>query len=63
MKCHDQRKWMNCGTTQHNDSEDGVQHARNKERPATDCAPCHGADLRGGPNNEPSCYKCHAKKW
>jgi hypothetical protein len=63
LKCHDQKKWMNCGATQHNQSEDGVRHASNKERPSTDCAPCHGADLRGGPNNEPSCYKCHGKKW
>jgi hypothetical protein len=63
LKCHDQKKWMNCGTTQHNDSQEGVKHARNKRSAPTDCTPCHGADLRGGPNGEPSCYKCHGKEW
>jgi hypothetical protein len=63
LTCHDQKKWMNCGTTQHNDRQDGYMHARNKRNAPTDCTPCHGADLRGGPNGEPSCYKCHGKEW
>ena len=63
LQCHTQRKWMNCGTTQHNQREEGVLHASDKKKPAQDCAPCHGSDLRGGPNGEPSCYRCHGKKW
>lgn len=63
LTCHDQKKWMNCGSVQHNSSEEGVRHASDKERPQRDCAPCHGANLRGGYNSEPSCYKCHDDKW
>ncbi len=63
LQCHDQRKWMNCGKTQHNKIEDNVAHAQDWCKPQRDCAPCHGADLRGGPNGEPSCYRCHGDKW
>ncbi len=63
LKCHDQKKWKNCGSTQHNKVEDGVAHASDWCQPYQDCAPCHGADLRGGPNGEPSCFKCHGDKW
>lgn len=61
LKCHDQKKWQNCGTVQHNRSRDGVMHATGQA--TTVCVNCHGADLRGGYNNEPSCYKCHGKTW
>jgi hypothetical protein len=63
LKCHTQNKWKNCGTVQHNKREDGVLHAMDNEKPERDCTPCHGVNLRGGLNNESSCYKCHGKKW
>ena len=63
LQCHDQKKWKNCGAVQHNKVKDGVAHASDWCQPQRDCAPCHGADLRGGPNNEPSCYRCHGDKW
>ncbi len=31
--------------------------------PLENCVDCHGADLRGGDNGEPSCYSCHGAKW
>ena len=63
LKCHTQKKWMNCGATQHNKKKDGVYHAQNWCNPTQYCAPCHGSNLRGGPNGEPSCYRCHGDKW
>jgi len=63
LSCHNQTKWKNCGTTQHNQREDGVYHASNPCTPFNDCVQCHGSDLRGGPNGEPSCYRCHGAKW
>jgi hypothetical protein len=63
LKCHTQKNWQNCGTVQHTLNEDGVKHALNNCKPLDFCVQCHGADLRGGYNNEPSCYKCHGTKW
>ncbi len=63
LKCHTQKKWQNCGSIQHNRREDGVYHAADYCKPLQYCAQCHGSNLRGGPNNEPSCYKCHGEKW
>ena len=60
-KCHSDKKWQNCGSIQHTISRDGNLHASGS--PTTVCINCHGADLHGGYNNEPSCYKCHGKKW
>jgi hypothetical protein len=61
LKCHTQSNWKNCGSIQHNRSREGVLHATGTA--TTVCVNCHGSDLRGGYNNEPSCYKCHGKKW
>ena len=63
LKCHTQKKWQNCGSTQHNQRKDGVYHAANFCKPLDNCIQCHGSNLRGGPNNEPSCYRCHGEKW
>jgi mono/diheme cytochrome c family protein len=63
LKCHTQKKWQNCGGTQHNQRKDGVYHALNYCKPLDYCVQCHGSNLRGGPNNEPSCYRCHGEKW
>ncbi len=63
LECHTQKKWMNCGSTQHNQSQDGVKHASGFCQPQANCTPCHGADLRGGKNSEPSCTRCHGEKW
>jgi hypothetical protein len=61
LSCHDQKKWQNCGSIQHTKSRDGILHATGTV--TTVCVNCHGSDLRGGYNNEPSCYKCHGKTW
>ena len=47
----------------HTVSQDGVRHLPGLNDPATNCVACHGADLRGGDNGEPSCYTCHGQKW
>ena len=47
----------------HTVSEDGVRHLPGLNDPETNCVACHGADLRGGENGEPSCFTCHGQKW
>lgn len=42
---------------------DGVPHAPGLQTPETSCAACHGADLRGGDQGEPSCFSCHGRTW
>lgn len=42
---------------------DGVAHRPGLNDPATNCASCHGADLRGGDDGEPGCFDCHGQKW
>lgn len=61
LSCHTQNNWKNCGSIQHTTSRDGVLHAIGTV--TTVCVNCHGSDLRGGYNNEPSCYQCHGKTW
>lgn len=43
--------------------EDGVPHAPGLALPAQNCTQCHGADLLGGANGEPSCFSCHGRLW
>jgi hypothetical protein len=63
LKCHSQSNWKNCGPVQHNKNQSGVLHAMDNRKPMQDCTPCHGSTIRGGYNNEPSCYKCHGSIW
>ena len=42
---------------------DGVAHALGLNDPTQECTGCHGADLRGGANGEPSCFSCHGREW
>ena len=41
----------------------GRWHAPGLRSPQGVCTICHGADLRGGTEGQPSCYSCHGKKW
>ena len=43
--------------------KDGVFHAPGLNSPEGTCSACHGADLMGGTNGQPSCFSCHGKKW
>lgn len=43
--------------------EDGVAHASGLKDPAKNCVSCHGDDLGGGDDGEPSCFSCHGRKW
>ncbi len=47
----------------HTVNKDGVAHRPGLEDPTANCTACHGADLQGGTNGEPSCYSCHGQKW
>jgi hypothetical protein len=47
----------------HTVSEDGVRHLPGLMDPQANCTACHGADLRGGNNGEPSCFSCHGQQW
>lgn len=38
-------------------------HRSGLSNPTVNCTSCHGADLRGGTNGEPSCFSCHGRKW
>lgn len=47
----------------HTVSRDGVLHMTGLGDPVANCTGCHGADLRGGAEGQPSCYRCHGEKW
>lgn len=47
----------------HTVSKDGVLHMSGLNDPLANCTGCHGADLRGGDEGQPSCYRCHGEKW
>ncbi len=47
----------------HTVNKDGIGHAPGLEDPGVNCTDCHGADLSGGDNNEPSCFACHGQEW
>lgn len=47
----------------HDYSIGGVAHARGAQHPQRYCTDCHGDDLVGGTELEPSCYQCHGKTW
>ncbi len=61
LQCHDSSAWFNC--VPHNQSQDGHRHAAGLCTPTDTCVLCHGADLRGGLNGEPSCFSCHDQTW
>ena len=43
--------------------QDGVPHAPGLNDPMQNCTSCHGSDLRGGADGQPSCFTCHGQKW
>jgi cytochrome c5 len=47
----------------HSVQKDGAFHAPGFNSPQGTCTTCHGADLRGGANGEPSCFTCHGSVW
>ena len=47
----------------HTVSQGGRLHAPGLNNPQENCASCHGQDLRGGANGEPSCFQCHGNVW
>jgi hypothetical protein len=63
-KCHVEF-WNlpNCGMVAHTVNFGGHLHALGYCTPLTNCVTCHGAQLEGGRNGEPSCTKCHITFW
>ena len=47
----------------HTVPQGGRFHAPGLSNPQENCASCHGQDLRGGANGEPSCLQCHGDVW
>jgi hypothetical protein len=46
----------------HTLSKKGVMHMTGLTSPVSNCASCHGSDLRGGTAGV-SCYSCHNQLW
>jgi mono/diheme cytochrome c family protein len=47
----------------HTVMKDGVAHAAGLSDPLQNCSSCHGANLGGGSQGQPSCTTCHGIKW
>jgi hypothetical protein len=62
-KCHGDN-WT--GLSNHKIDKGGFLHGTGLWKPTTNCADCHGSDLKGNksPNSGAvSCYSCHGAKW
>jgi hypothetical protein len=51
------------GLEDHTVRRGGAFHRSGLNDPEQNCVQCHGADLRGGDNGEPSCFLCHGEVW
>ncbi|MEJ2504185.1 MAG: hypothetical protein P8177_12885 [Gemmatimonadota bacterium] len=47
----------------HTVNKDGVAHAPGLSDPLMQCTDCHGQDLEGGSQGQPSCFSCHGEVW
>ena len=47
----------------HTVMKSGVAHAPGLNNPLVNCTTCHGANLQGGAEGQPSCTTCHGVKW
>ncbi|SMF05458.1 hypothetical protein [Pseudobacteriovorax antillogorgiicola] len=41
----------------------GIAHAVPMKKAERYCQYCHGENLVGGDQGEPSCYQCHGRRW
>ena len=51
------------GIEDHTIRRGGAFHRAGLNDPEQNCVQCHGADLQGGDNGEPSCFLCHGAVW
>lgn len=61
--CSDSTSPSEAVPADHTARKGGAFHAPGLTDPVRNCATCHGADLRGGANGEPSCFRCHGEVW
>lgn len=47
----------------HDQIYSGIAHAPRAELGPRYCRHCHGSQLEGGKNGEPSCLQCHGQNW
>tara|TARA_B100001094_G_scaffold326631_1_gene383152 strand:- start:1298 stop:1693 length:396 start_codon:yes stop_codon:yes gene_type:complete len=41
----------------------GIEHPQGIAHASRYCRHCHGENLSGGENGEPSCFRCHGQNW
>ena len=63
LACGDEATGPGNPPASHTIINDGVAHAPGLNDPTQNCTTCHGADLRGGPSGQPSCFSCHGQQW
>lgn len=51
------------GAPNHTVRQGGRFHAPGLRDPEANCVSCHGADLMGGDEGQPSCFACHGRRW
>ena len=61
--CADQDAYSVKKIRAHGLNINGVMHAQPSLNAERYCSECHGQNLVGGGNGEPSCYQCHGKSW
>lgn len=47
----------------HTSDHHGVAHGEPVRKAARYCQHCHGLQLAGGDQGEPSCFQCHGMRW
>jgi hypothetical protein len=63
LACSDSSTGPSNAPEGHTVFKSGVAHAPGLSNPLVNCTACHGANLQGGAEGQPSCTSCHGVKW
>jgi len=63
LACSDSSTGPSDAPEGHTVFKSGVAHAPGLNNPLQNCTTCHGANLQGGADGQPSCTSCHGVKW
>lgn len=63
VACADQDAYSPKKIRAHDTLIKAVAHANPKLSAERYCSECHGKNLVGGTDGQPSCYQCHGKMW